>query len=85
MPQNIEIPVIRAYLVKGLVGAVPLVQHFLDHVFTVSELKAYWSLIRLPAGIALYPEDHPIGLSKRETVRRHQHLEVQRPVDRALL
>jgi len=52
--QNIEVPIVGADLVEDFVRAVPLIQNFLDQVFTVPELKSHRSLIRLPASIALH-------------------------------
>jgi hypothetical protein len=52
--QYIEVPIVRADLVEDFVRAVPMIQNFLDQVFTVPELKPHRSLVRLPAGIALY-------------------------------
>jgi hypothetical protein len=38
-PQNIQIPIVGADFVEGIVRAVLLVQNFLDYVFTLAELK----------------------------------------------
>jgi hypothetical protein len=59
VPQNIKVAVVRSDLVEGLLGAVPLIENFLDHISMVAKLKLHRPLVRLPAGIALYLEDHP--------------------------
>ena len=55
MLQNIEVAIVRADLVEGFIWAVPLIENFLDYVFTVHKLKPYGPLIRFPRGVASYP------------------------------
>jgi hypothetical protein len=38
--QDIEIAIIRANLVKGILGAIPLIKYLLDHVLVILKPKS---------------------------------------------
>lgn len=67
-PQNVEIAVICANLVKGMVWAVPLVQHLLDQVFVPVKAKTDRPFVRLPTGVTIYLELHMLILAHRDTL-----------------
>ena len=46
--QDIEIAVVRAYFVIGILWAVPLVKHLLDHVLAILKPKSNWPFVRRP-------------------------------------
>ena len=52
--QDVEIAVICTDFVKGILRAVPLVQHFLDHVLVPVQPKANRPFVRRPTGIAIH-------------------------------
>jgi hypothetical protein len=58
VPKNIEIAVVCANPIKGVVGAVPLVQHLLNQVFVPVQSKPDRSFVRLPTGIAIHLQFH---------------------------
>src|SRR5664279_1482065 len=62
-PQDVEIAVVRAYFVKGILRAVPLVQYFLDHVLTIVEPKTNRPFVRCSTGIATYLQIHLLSSS----------------------
>ena len=61
--QDIQVAIVGTDSKEGVVRAVPLVEHFLNHIVSLAELKPHRPLVRLPAGIALYAEDHRFGLA----------------------
>ena len=52
--QDIEIAVVRAYFVKGILGAVPLVKYLLDHVLAILKPKSNRPFVRRPPGVAIH-------------------------------
>ena len=56
--QDIEIAVIRAYLVKGILRAVPLVKYLLDHVLAILKPKSNRPFVRRPPGVAVHFQLH---------------------------
>jgi hypothetical protein len=52
--QDIEIAVVRAYFVKSILGAVPLVKYLLDHVLAILKPKSNRPFVRGPAGVAIH-------------------------------
>ena len=60
--QYIHIAIVGTNFKEGIVWAVPLIEHLLDQIVTLAELKPHRPLVRLPTGITLYSEDHPFGL-----------------------
>src|ERR1022692_3988099 len=56
--QDVEIAVVRAYLVKGILWAVPLIQHLLDHVLTIVKPKSNRPFVRCSTGIAIHFQLH---------------------------
>src|SRR5579884_3469595 len=60
LPQDVQVPVVRAHLEELIVGSIPLVDDFLDHVVAVSQPKTDWPFIRRPSGIALDRDLHGV-------------------------
>src|SRR5271169_2924310 len=56
--QDVEIAVVRAYLVKSILRAVPLVKHLLDHVLTILKSKTNRSFVHRPTGVAFHLQLH---------------------------
>jgi len=56
--QDIEIAVVRAYFVKGILRAVPLVQYFLDHVLAILKPKSNRPFVRRPPRVAIHFQLH---------------------------
>ena len=56
--QDIEIAVICANFVKGILGAVPLVKYLLDHVLAILKPKSNWPFVCRPSGVAVHFELH---------------------------
>jgi len=52
--QDIEIAVIRANFVKGILWAVPLIQYVFNQVLATLKSKTKRSFVRLPIGGAVY-------------------------------
>jgi|SRR5205807_999979 len=63
-PQNIEIAVIRADFVNGILRAIPLIEDFLDRVFVPVEAKTDGPFVRFPTGIAIHLEFHILTQSR---------------------
>lgn len=65
LPQDIDVAILGADLIKRIVRVIPLVQDFLDRVVTFVESKTNRPLVCLPSGIAIYFEFHflfmPVG------------------------
>jgi hypothetical protein len=79
MSQDVHISVVGQHFVEGIVRSVPLIENFLDCVFTVAELEPGRTFICFPAGITLYAQVQPAGLA------RVSHCLIQgTPVARAL-
>jgi hypothetical protein len=53
--EDMEVAIIGANLEECIIGAVPLVENFLNHVVSFAKLEAGWSLIRLSVGVAFHP------------------------------
>ena len=47
MTENVEVAVVGTELEERMPGAMPLIDHFLNHVFVIVQLKAEWSLVGL--------------------------------------
>ena len=62
--QDVEIAVICADFVKGILWAVPLVQYFLDHVLVPVQPKANRPFVRCPPGIAIHFQLHLLPFSR---------------------
>ena len=62
MLQNVLVAIVRADPEEGFIWAAPLIENFLDHVFTLPKLKSNWPLIGFPTGIAYDLQGHPTGL-----------------------
>jgi hypothetical protein len=58
MPKDIEVIVICPELEEDVLGAVPLVEYFLDKILTSAELKANRSFVCLAACITLDAKLH---------------------------
>ena len=56
--QDIEIAVVRTYFVKGILWAVPLVKHLLDHVLAILKPKSDRPFVRCAPRIAIYFQLH---------------------------
>src|SRR5258706_329564 len=54
-PEDVQIPIIRAYFEERIIRRIPLVANLLDQVLTLIKPKAGWAFIRFPAGVALHP------------------------------
>jgi hypothetical protein len=52
--QDVEIAVVRAYLVKGILWAVPLVKYLLDHVLAILKPKSNRPFVSRPSGVAVH-------------------------------
>jgi hypothetical protein len=64
MPQNIDVAVIGANLEEDVIGAVPLVENFLDHVRMSFHPETNGPLIPFPPGIALHLHLHSDSFSR---------------------
>jgi len=69
VPQDIDIAVLRADLIKRIVRAIPLVQDFLERVLTFVESKTNRPFVCLPSGIAIYFEIHFLFMPVRTILR----------------
>jgi hypothetical protein len=58
VPQNVEIAVIGANFVKGILWAIPLVEDLFDQVLMPVQSKTDGFFVRLPPGIAIHLEFH---------------------------
>ena len=67
MPQDVQIAIIRPHLEEGGVRPIPLIDHFLDHIFMVSELKPNRPFVSLSPRIRLDSQNHSCS---RSSVRR---------------
>ena len=56
--QDIEIAVVCANFVKGILWAVPLVKHLLDHVLAILKPKSNRPFVRRPPGVAVHFQLH---------------------------
>src|SRR5271165_3251524 len=56
--QDVEIAVVRAYLEKDILRAVPLVYQLFDHVLTILKSKTNRSFVRRPPGVAIHFQLH---------------------------
>ncbi len=56
--QDIEIAVVRAYFVKNILWAVPLVHYLLDHVRAILKSKSNRPFVRCAPRIAIYFQLH---------------------------
>ena len=56
--QDIEIAVVRAYFVKGILWAVPLVHYLLDHVRAILKSKSNRPFVRRPPRVAVHFQLH---------------------------
>jgi len=52
--QDIEIAVVCANFVKGIVWAVPLIQYFFDHVLATLKSETNRPFVRVPTGVAIH-------------------------------
>ena len=64
--QNVEIAVIGANFVKGILRAVPLVQDLFDQVLVPIKSKTNRSFVRRPTGVALYLQLHILRLAHND-------------------
>jgi hypothetical protein len=67
MPQDVQIAIIRPHLEEGGVRPIPLIDHFIDQIFMVSELKSNRPFVSLPPRIRLDSQNHSCS---RSSVRR---------------
>lgn len=58
MAENVEIAVVRPELEKYIVGAIPLIDDFLDEIFSIIQLKADGSLVCFATGVTLNVQVH---------------------------
>ena len=58
LPQDIDVAILGADLIKRIVRAIPLVQDFLDGVLTFIKSKTNGPFVCLPSGIAIHFEIH---------------------------
>ena len=58
MPQDVQIAIIRPHLEEGGVRPIPLIDHFLDQIFMVSELKPNGPFVSLSPRIRLDSQNH---------------------------
>src|SRR5271166_5593871 len=56
--QDIEVAVVRAYFVKGILWPVLLVKHLLDHVLAILKPKSNRPFIRRPTRVAIHFQLH---------------------------
>src|SRR5208283_2806464 len=61
--QDIEIAVVRAYFVKGILRAVPLVHYLFDQVLNPLKSKTNRPFFRCSTGIAIYLQIHHLSSS----------------------
>ena len=60
MPDDLNVGVVGTELEEDLFWTVPLVDNFLDEIFAMTQLKANWPFVALPARIAVYAQLHLI-------------------------
>jgi hypothetical protein len=58
MPQDIEMAVLGAHFVPGVVRTVPLIENVLDPILALLHAEADWPLLGLVGGITLYVNSH---------------------------
>ena len=58
MTENVDIAVIGPHLEEFVFGAVPLIDHFLDEIFVLVQLKPKRSLVGLATGVTLNVQAH---------------------------
>jgi len=58
LPQDIDVAILRANLIKRIVRAIPLVLNFLDRILALVEPKTNRPLVCFPSGIAIYFQLH---------------------------
>jgi len=58
MPDDIDVAVVGTELEEDLLWTVPLIDDFLDEVFAITQLKAHWPLVALPARVAVDAQLH---------------------------
>ena len=68
--QDIQVAIVGADFKEVVVRAVPLIEHFLNQILTLAQLKPHRPLVRPSAGIALYSHDH-LFKSGARCRRRH--------------
>src|SRR5271165_6854783 len=66
--QDVEIAVVRAYLVKGILWAVPLVKQLFDQVLNPLKSKTNRPFFRCSTGIAIYIQIHLLSSSLPSSV-----------------
>ena len=71
LPQDIQIPVIRADLEKRILRAIPPVEHFLHLVRVLTQPKANRPLICFVARITLHSYLHPSFMVRAVSKKRH--------------
>jgi len=63
MTENVDIAVIGPHLEEFVFGAVPLIDHFLDEIFVLVQLKPKRSLVGLATGVTLNVQPHVHSVS----------------------
>jgi hypothetical protein len=70
MANDVEVAIVGPDFEEGMIGAVPSIDHLLDLVFVIVQLKAKWSLVGLATGITLNVEPHGPIFAQNRPVKR---------------
>lgn len=70
MANDVEIAIVGTDFEEGMIGAVPSIDHVLDHIFVIVQLKAKWSLVGLATGITLNVQPHGVIFAQNQPVKR---------------
>jgi hypothetical protein len=68
LTEDVEVAVIGSDLEESVVGPVPLVKNLLNYPQLVSQVKPYWSLVRLASGIAFHAQLHLLIVMPKRSV-----------------
>jgi hypothetical protein len=73
VPQDVQIAIIRPHLEEDGVRPIPLIDHFLDYIFMVSELKPNRPFVSLSPRIRLDSQNHSCSRSSVRTPPQRYH------------
>jgi len=58
MPNDVDVAVVGTQLEEDLFWTVPLIDDFFDEIFAITQLKAHWPFVALPACVAVHAQLH---------------------------
>lgn len=58
MLEDVDVAVVGTELEEDLFWTVPLIDDFLDEIFTIAQLKANWPFVALPSRVAVHAQLH---------------------------